>query len=916
MMTACALSSAPSRASEPQGRALSDTLVLVGQGIYFSEGSSAFSDRGVGREVMDATPHIDFTKALYGRIAGLNVYQGSGTSDINISSLSVHGHAPLVLLDGFPCSVTNISPREIASVGILTDAAAAALYGVKGGNGIVMITTRHGSGERLRIGAGYQYGLHTQFRSPEFADAFTYASAVNTALAGDGLEARYSAPELEAFRSGNYPDEYPNVDWWNETMNRTSSNHRLNLTFEGEDRRFRYWSLVDFMYDRSLFKENRNERRYDTYPADMRLQVRTNVDVDITRSTVMELGVSGKISEVNRAQYGNIMGILYNTPSAVFPIRHRDGIYGGNNVYGKNNPVALVMDSGNYKLTTGTMNAHLSLIQKLDMLAEGLSADVSVSLDNLGTMFDSSSRSWRYEDAGAKISEDGTLVTHPVIYGTDSEILSHSQSFYSMYLNIDFKAKLQWDRTFGRHKIFAAAVYDQVSAFVNGRNNSWRNQSVLAVAGYTWASRYSLNLVGNCSGSSCLPPGSRFSFYPAANAAWILSNEPFMRGAHWLDLLKLFASCGISGWDGSLSHELYLQSYGSADASSYFFTNGVTSFPGMAEGSLPVENVVPEKSERLSFGTDFRAFGDRLSLYAEGFFERRSNILVQASSSVSEVVGIGVGLQPIGRQTYRGFDASLAWNDSQGKFSYGLYANSSYVLGRVVEEGQAYQEYGYLYHNGNRVGQCYGLEATGIFQSQMEINNSPRQTFSEPRPGDLRYRDQNGDNIIDDRDMVKMRGSTLPRFYFGFGFSLGYAGFNLSAEFQGLTGKTVNLLDATLYWPLLNGASISQTLLDREVPWTPDNAERATMPRLTTLSNDNNYRNSSFWYRDGSFLKLRDLTLSYTFGKDRLKFADLTLYVKGTNLFSIDGLGIVDPEHLGAAYPALRTVWTGVKFNF
>ena len=318
----------------------------------------------------------------------------------------------------------------------------------------------------------------------------------------------------------------------------------------------------------------------------------------------------------------------------------------------------------------------------------------------------------------------------------------------------------------------------------------------------------------------------------------------------------------------------------------------------------------------MTVGLDLRSFGNRFTASVEGFFERRSHILISSGATVSGIIGIGVGLQPAGEHEYRGFDASIAWNDRRKDFSYGVYANASYLDSEVIADGQEYQPYDYLYHRGNRVGQSYGLEVVGIFQSQMEINESPVQTFSTVRPGDFKYRDQNGDNRIDDLDMVRMHGSSVPRFYFGFGFHAGYKGIELSADFQGMTGRTVNLLDCPLYKPLIGNGNISQTLLDHEIPWSAERASEATMPRLTTLSNANNYRNNSYWYRDGSFIKLRNLTVAYTLPKRILRFADMKIYLQGTNLFSLDNLKIVDPEQLGASYPSVRSYWAGVKFNF
>ena len=198
----------------------------------------------------------------------------------------------------------------------------------------------------------------------------------------------------------------------------------------------------------------------------------------------------------------------------------------------------------------------------------------------------------------------------------------------------------------------------------------------------------------------------------------------------------------------------------------------------------------------------------------------------------------------------------------------------------------------------------------------MEINNSAVQTFSTVRPGDLKYKDQNGDGIINNQDVVKMFGSGIPRFYFGFGLNLTYQNLELLAEFQGLTGRSVNLLSSTIYSPLLENRNISNTFLETEIPWTPENASKATMPRLTTLANANNYYTNSLWLRDGSFIKLRNLMLAYTFPKAFTSFADVKLYVQGTNLFSSDNIKTLDPEQLETTYPATRSYWAGIKLNF
>lgn len=895
---------------------LSDTL-SIGYQLNTSVQSGSYSISGVNSKAFDKSPAIDVSKALYGKIAGLNVYQGLGASPDNVSSLSFHGHAPLVLIDGFPRDITDITSQEIESCYLLKDAAAAALYGIKGANGVLLITTKRGTNSKLNVKVEYNFGVNNQFRSPKFADAYTYANALNNALDGDGLSLRYNSHELEAFRTGEYPYEYPDVNWWDQTINKNGFTHNLKMSFNGGNNRFRYFTVINYYRDLSMLKENTEDDRFDTKPTDTRLNLRTNIDVNITESTYLKVGLVGRLKETNGTRYGRaaIFNPIYNTPAAAFPIQYENGIYGGSSTYNEKNPVALLKDYGHLRSVSGSLLADLSLRQDLDALTKGLSAEASISFDNIGALRENSTKEYRYMNSYAKITEDGTLVTTPVIYGKDSETLGHNQPFESLLMRSDFQAKIAYERLFGKHKINGALIFDMQSVTQNGRNRSRKNQSYLVNAGYTYDNRYSINAVVNRSGSAYLPDGDKFRTYPALSAAWNITNESFMKNIAFINVLRLRASYGISGWDGSLSHELWRQSYGDSNTG-YNFGDKAAGVSGSSEGPLPVIGLTAEKSEKATIGLDLTAFANRLSFSVEGFYEKRSDILVAGANGISGIIGISVGDLCEGINKYKGFDASINWNDRINDFGYDIGVTCSYMDTKIVNNNQAYQEYDYLYQKGNRIGQMYGLEAIGFFSDQIDINNSPQQTFSEVSPGDVKYKDQNGDNRIDEKDVVRMFGSSVPRFYFGFDLNFSYRGFEICADFQGLTGKTVNLLNSPLYKPLVDNGNISKTFLDREITWSPENRENATMPRLTTLNSQNNYRASSLWYRDGSFLKLRNLLIAYTFPKSQTRFADVKVFVQGNNLFSLDNIHFADPEQLGINYPSVRSYWAGIKFNF
>lgn len=863
------------------------------------------------------SPSMDVTKSLYGKIAGLNVYEGSGFASSGIGSLNIHGQAPIVLVDGFERSLEDLTTSEIESVAVLKDAVSIALFGIRGANGVVSITTKRGAIHPLRVSANYSSGLHFQNRSPRFSDAATYATHLNQALALDGLPKRYTDNEINAFRDGHLPYAYPNVNWWNESLNTLATTHNGTVSVRGGSERFRFYSVLNYIYDRGFLIQNKEDDRYNSSQTDTQLSLRANLDVNLTSSTFFKVGLMGKIAEINRARHGSIFNAIYNTPSAAFPIRHADGIWGGSSVYGANNPVALLCATGSHKTTIGTLLADLGFTQDFSQLVDGLSANLAISFDNSGSMFDANIKQYRYKELRPQLLSDRkTVVSDPVIYGKDSEVLGHSQDFSSLLMRAALRGGIQYHRVFDDlHEFSTSVSYSQQSMIRNNRNTSTKNQAIIGTINYGYDDRYLFSGVLSYSGTAFLSKKNRFHLYPALSATWNISNEAFMAEQRLLDHLALSASYGTAGWDGNLSHELYLQGYGRREGGGYFFTNNVDFKAGQGEGPLPAHNLMAEHQQMAQ--ADLRAglLGNRLYVKAEGFYTKRSHILVPPGT-ISRVIGIPVNVVDEGIQEYYGADLALKWHDTVGDLTYSLYVNGSYVDSKLINDNQEFQPHDYLYRKGNRVNQVYGLEVEGFFRDQAQINSSPTHTFSDVMPGDIRYKDQNNDGLINDLDVVKLSGTTSPRFYYGFGVRMDYRGIALDVDLQGLAGRTVNLLRSPLYKPLVDNGNISDSYLQSETPWTPDNQDRATMPRLTTKSSPNNYRNNSLWYRDGSFLKLRNVKLSYTIPESILSFTTAKVYVQGTDLLSIDKLKTVDPEHIAGGYPSSTALWLGIHMDF
>ncbi len=870
-----------------------------------------------GSCIFEKSPEADISNALYGQLSGLWVKNSSSTYDSNQSKLKltlrVHGHSPLILVDGLPRELDDLGGMEIDQITVLKDAAAAALYGVKGGNGVVMITTKRGKDSPLKVSAQYTYGYQTMFRAPEFADAYTYGFMMNEARSLDGLPAKYSDAELLALYSGQYPYAYPNVNWWNEIFRNHGDNHRAVLTFQGGNRNFRYFAAVDYLKEDFLYKKATADDRYNANHYDNRLGIRANVDVNITESTSMKVGVKARLAEFNQGYYsGRIESTLYRLPSAAFPVKQADGTYGGSSIYGSSNPVAVMQESGQRQFSQTKVLADMLLRQDFGALVPGLWADVNVGFDYTGLLYERASKDYQYSELVSTLATQGDqsyILSEQKYYGVNSKIVDFDHYFKNLAMKFEVQGRVNYAHDFDRHHLEGHLAYRQRSWILSGQNNSSKTQEFLATVSYNWNQRIFADLVFNYSGSAYMPKGRRFNAYPALSlGAIILPGDPY---------LKAYASAGMSGSDGDLEHELWRENYVSGN--SYNFggaTDGnYTGYSGRKEGDMPAVTLAPELSKKITVGADAKFFGGRLGVNAEAFVEKRSNILI-SPSNISGVIGIGVKDQSLGEESYKGFDLALNWEETRGDFNYGAYANGNWLFSKVINDGQAFQMYDYLYRAGNPVGQKYGLEVIGIFQSQLEINNSPQQTFGEVRPGDLKYRDQNGDGVVNSQDVVKMFGSSLPRLQFGFGLHASWKGFKVYADFQGMTGVTVSLLDSPLYQPLVGNGTISNTFLSREITWAPGREAVATMPRLTTQENNNNYRSNSLWYRDGSFIKLRNLGVSYTIPRKALKICDATISLTGTNLFSLDNIGFADPEQLGAYYPSTRVFWVGVKFNF
>ena len=901
--------------SAQEGSTVKDTKK---QDLIFDSENSAIDISIAKKDVLSKSSKVQVMEALFGQISGLNVTQGSGYSYERNPSYNLQGLTPLILIDGVPRDLNSIVIDEVEDVIVYKDAVAAALYGVRGGRGVINIITQKGKkSSKLQMVASYQFGAASKFRSPDFADSYTYGKALNKALISDGFSDKYSVLELDAFKNGTYPDVYANVDWYDEVFSKFEYNHQFTFKVTGGKEKFDYFAVISYSRNEGLFKHASLDDRFDNRLLDTRLNVRTNFRVDVTNTTEFRTNIQAQLKEYNGPNSGNTaIQYAYKIPAAAFPIK-TNGIWGGNTVYTDNNPVAILSQNGHYKNTLNTLNFDVNLKQDFSFVTPGLSASILFALDNYGKLYETSHLSYRYQDLNPSILSDGSLVTNPVIYGSDSQTLWHGSGINDTYFDTYLTGSVNYKHTFDKNNIDASLIYNMQTNNVTGQNESRKRQSVAVYGTYNYDTKYFVDAVVNYGGASEIQLGDRFDIYPAISGAWLLSKEDFFN-LGFINYFKLKGSYGYSAYDSSIPYDLE-KSYYSSGKDGYVAT-GSTGSPisksGWGESSLPVSNLQLEKMRKATIGADIYMVDSRLYFSGNAFFNKRYNILLGTASTTSGVLGIASSKQNDGEVKYKGFDLALGWKDTKGDFSYEINTNLSFTRSKIIENNEGFKEYEYLSAKGNSENQVYGLEADGFFNSQSEINNSPVQSFYTVSPGDIKYKDQNGDNVINNNDVVKMYAPSLPELYYGFNFNIKYKKISLYANFQGVGNYSVNILNSSLYKPLVNNNTISDTFLENEIFWSPGNSDKATMPRLTTLSNSNNYRNSSLWYRNASYLKLRDLRISYKFENLNKLFSSVELYISGNNLFSIDDIDFADPEGISDSYPSLRSYWAGINVKF
>lgn len=873
--------------------------------------------------------------ALYGKIPGLTVLQNGGTSwnndpDIFIRGVETFGIGSfvntniLMIVDGFERQISSLSLAEIESVTVLKDAAALAMYGMRGANGVLVVTTKRAIGQGLSVKVNYDHGITKAFRIPTFLDAYSYTTAVNQARVNDGLTPLYSQPELDRFQSGSSPYLYPNVNWIGESLNDFSSSDKINVSLQEQAKSVRYFAILNYDQERGLLGPVDLNEDYTTESNSRKFNFRANIDVTITKTTKLAINLAGNSGENNRPSTANdetdIFSAIYNTPASAYPVKTYDNdsqgnkYWGGTTTYGYTNPVALISAVGYSKRGRRELMSDFLIEQKLNSLLKGLSVEGGISYDISHDYLDNRRQQFQYEQLTPILdpSTGAVIDTATAVYGTTTTF-TYSSSVPAQLRRNTILADLKYAKDWEDNNLNAILLFQREELIKLSKDNTYRHLLLAGNVHYAKAGKYFADLSLAMNGTNVLPEGDRYGFFPAISLGWKLSNEEFLKGSNVIDNLKLRVSWGMSGND-QLIQNIYMTPW--VSSSGYWFSSTNSSNSGYSEGRLGSSPLTYETSNKSNIGLDASMF-KVLDFNLDVFYNKRKDILVETGGSISGVLGVNTPYSSSGITTNKGIEMGLNLHQNTGDFQYHLNGQLSYVKSKIIDMLEVYRPEEYLKRTGQPINQAFGLEAIGFFENSAEIAASPKQTFAIVRPGDIKYKDQNGDNIINSFDEVPIGYNTkIPEIYYSGSVGLEFKGIGIDALFQGAANQTLYLSTPSIFLPLRSNTNISTFSDDA---WTPETSATATLPRLSTLENANNYRPNSVWYVNGAFLKLRSVELYYSFPENilsKLKLTEARIYVRGMNLFSVDNIKIVDPEEIGITYPTISSYNLGIQIGF
>lgn len=881
------------------------------------------------------TPVGNISTSLAGQIPGIIAAQRTGEpgaqSDFWIRGVSTFGskNRPLVLVDGIERPLDLVDNEDVESISILKDATATAVYGVKGGNGVVLITTRRGEEGRPIVSARLEAGILSPTKLPKMANAMEFVDMYNDAYRDIYGIDRYSQEDREMYMSGVDTDLYPNVNWMNEIFRNTTTNQRATVNITGGSRQVRYYVSGTFYNENGIYRAREN-KQYNPDVNWSRFNFRANVDIDLFKGNTISFNIANQYDTKNSPrETDNLWLFSFRTPAIAMPKIFSDGRLAAPGDAGIN-PYNILNEYGDSRVFSNNMQSLININQDFsEIITEGLKANLKYSWDaqNITSLnrvkiprtFHSPTRDENGELILVENENHQDYVT--ITRGNSGERITY------------FETSLTYDRVFNdAHRVGGMLLFNMRERFDNFpgdliRSLPYRNMGLAGRVTYSFSDRYFAEWNFGYNGSENFSPNKRFGFFPSYALGYLVSNEPFWESLKPIvNTLKLKASYGEMGNDNlygdvrfAFNPEMLQTTW-----SVYNFGEGGMNAPlGVYIGRPGDPNVSWETSYKTNLGIEVELF-NQLKVNFDLFKEKRSEIYIQRRS-IPSIVGTSVAPSlNFGVVKNKGFDMNVEYYKKIGEVFLTARGNLTVNRNRTVFNDQIEPIYAYRSEVGRPLYQQFGLVATGFFESEEDIRTSPRQTYGDVRVGDIKYKDINGDGIINDNDQIAIGRTHVPEINYGFGFSASWKNFDCSLFFQGAGNVTNFMAGSTIYGFTEGSFSMSNVYADvANNRWTLENpSQNAKYPRISINENLNNNRPSTIRQYDASYMRLKNLELGYTLPKDLLKgrfIESCRVYLQGVNVLTFSSFKLWDPEvneSQGSRYPNMRTFNLGVNFKF
>ncbi len=927
-----------------------EEVVVVGYGAQKKESVIGAISQVTSKDLL-STPSANISQAISGKITGVITSQTSGAPGADDAQIYIRGRAtfagdaqPLVLVDGVERSFSQIAPDDIETISVLKDASATAVYGVRGANGVMLITTKRGKEQKPVVSLTANWQIQSPTRKDTYLDSYQSVMLLEEALANDGLPSQFSADDIEMYRrsvagelSGRDAMLYPNVDWYDQVLNNTAPAQRYNVSVTGGTKRMRYYASGEFYDQKSIVKNLSNDQFGNTSsPGFRRYSFRANTDFFLTTDLTFSVNFGTRFEERrgpntndSAPNYSEIFYELNHTPGWLFPVSYSipNGestrtLYAGTSQY-QNNIVARLTEAGYYKSTNVVNETNFIVDYKMDWLTEGLSVKGMLSFDYENLHRNNYTRNFATYELNDDTNYESLTAYNK--FNTDTE-LTHGSEFTSIY-KLYMEAQVNYARKFGKHDVTAMALYMQ-NDYRSKADLAKRYQGLVGRVTYAWDDRYLAEFNAGYNGSENFMKGKRFGFFPAFSIGWRLSNEPFMQKySDWLNNLKIRASYGQVGNDvyqvnGVQQRFLYEQKWSQITNDYYFGTTGQT---GIYDAQYPNYGVTWERAHKYNVGIEFGFFNGMLTGNVDVFYEKRNDILTTYLTR-PEWVGVVMAAANLGKTKNQGYEIELKHSNHIGSdFHYTIGFNFSHARNEILSMDEPSIKTDYRKREGHPINQYFGLICDGyVTQADLDSGNLPDSRFSsDVKVGDLKYRDMNQDGFIDDRDETFIGYSDIPENMYALNLSANYKNWGFSVMFQGVDHVS-RYYDAEAMFAFINGGKVKEHHLER---WNPAESEaynlaHAKYPLLHYNDyGDHNQRQNSYFLKNGAFLRLKNIELSYTLPErwsHKVGMSDCRLYINANNLVTWDHLdGLTDPESNGSnRFPIMKTVNFGVNIKF